>query len=579
MTHLFTCFLSFTLLLTSLFGSDKEIIEKAYAYLDIGDYLSAASELKVALTCRPDSKDLRKALIKVFSESADDMAAIQLWKESSNLFEDFSSDVKTIETISWGVLKKSKLTSLKSVKNSALVGAAATQDIRAVYFLKEALCQSDATLRLIAARLSSRFGDKLLIDTMKSVLKHEKVWYVRLELIKSLASLRCQDIAEDLQELLSSSQTTYEEKVVAIQSLLLLYDNITEEQLHKLIKSKRSGHRLFACQIISYLNKHLDIQEIETLLNDPSFEVQGAILMALATLKLSDREKEDLLDPLEKLENAKHDFVKMNTLWLRTLLGNQASLKKLQSFVFAVNPEIRRLAAAFLGRTGSIGEELALETMSKSCDPYVKINICLGLTGVSDKTKQIRQLIHKFLAETDHEKIMWQFYMSQNFKMISPSLIRHIPEMMDYPALIDSQTRLSLLNILAVLRDPRAEDAIKQYLKSKHLGSTFFASRALLEEGSLEAEESIKKLLSHPDRHVRVQAGLVLAFYGEDENAFEVLKEAYGEVDKELKAQILEALGQLGSKKAIPFLTNLLDDPFNTNRMLAASAIIQCVNH
>lgn len=111
------------------------------------------------------------------------------------------------------------------------------------------------------------------------------------------------------------------------------------------------------------------------------------------------------------------------------------------------------------------------------------------------------------------------------------------------------------------------------------MGSTFYASKALLEEGDHDAEEVIRKLLEDEDIHVRLQAGLVLALYGEDEKAFDVLKEAYYQVDRELKGHILEALGQLGSKKSISFLMGLLDDPFNVNRMLAASAIIQCVYH
>lgn len=557
---------------------ESKAIERAFAHLNIGDELSAISELKVALAYLPSSKDIRSSLIKILAESSEDLEAIRLWKESCKLFQEFKEDIKLIEMLSWGVLQKAQLASQKAVKLSSLIGASATQDVKSVYFLKNAFTQSDSQMRMIAAKLSARFGDKVLIDAMKVALKKEKVWYVKLELIRSLARLRVKELTFYLEDILQDAKTTYEEKVIAAESLLMIYEDITPSQLQALIHSSRAGHRLFACQIISYLNLHVAVKDLIILLDDPSFEVKNAALMALSTIKLSQKEIEDIKDKIEELSSSCHNFVKLSALWLRSLYGETKSLSQLYDYVFHENEETRRLAGAFLARSGKGGEELALKALEKTTDLFVKANISYGLLGTSKNSKLLCKNIHQFL-ESYKDKVMWQFFISHNFKIITPSLVRHIPEMMNYPSLIDDQTRLSLLNILAIFRYPKADVAIKKYLKAKHLGSTFVASKALLEEGGQDAEEVIKNLLNDQDIHIRLQAGLVLALYGEDEQTFEVLKEAYYQVDKELKSHIIEAFGQLGSKKAIFFLVDLLDDPFNINRVLAASAIIQCIYH
>ncbi|NGX63826.1 MAG: hypothetical protein KR126chlam6_01242, partial [Candidatus Anoxychlamydiales bacterium] len=56
------------------------------------------------------------------------------------------------------------------------------------------------------------------------------------------------------------------------------------------------------------------------------------------------------------------------------------------------------------------------------------------------------------------------------------------------------------------------------------------------------------------------------------------LEEAYLSSDYNMKIQILESLGHIGSKKSIKFLINVLDEPYQNLRVVAASSMIRCIN-
>ena len=57
------------------------------------------------------------------------------------------------------------------------------------------------------------------------------------------------------------------------------------------------------------------------------------------------------------------------------------------------------------------------------------------------------------------------------------------------------------------------------------------------------------------------------------------VQEAYKKVDRDMKVNILGALGHIGDKQSIPFLIDLLEEPHQILKIVAASALIQCVYH
>jgi HEAT repeat protein len=175
--------------------------------------------------------------------------------------------------------------------------------------------------------------------------------------------------------------------------------------------------------------------------------------------------------------------------------------------------------------------------------------------------------------------MMWDE--SAHFRILSPSFIGHIEQIPNYPKMVDQMVRLDLLNVLCIMNHPKAQEAVKGYVKNEAGnetgGVTGAAVSVLIEEGDEEAMKVVAGLLKDEDSHVRVQAAFILAMMGNDPEAIKVLQEAYPTMSRELKIQILEAIGHIGSLDSIPFLIDILSEPFQMLRVVAASAIIQCL--
>ena len=110
-------------------------------------------------------------------------------------------------------------------------------------------------------------------------------------------------------------------------------------------------------------------------------------------------------------------------------------------------------------------------------------------------------------------------------------------------------------------------------------GVSAAAAATLLEEGDEEAFSLVRSLLTEEDQKIRIQAALILGLFGSDPAAIKVLQEAYPTANRELKVHILEALGHIGDPQSVPFLVEILKEPFQMMRVVAASALIQSLSH
>ena len=61
---------------------------------------------------------------------------------------------------------------------------------------------------------------------------------------------------------------------------------------------------------------------------------------------------------------------------------------------------------------------------------------------------------------------------------------------------------------------------------------------------------------------IRVQAALVLALSQSDPKAWAVLKKSYEKVNRDIKINILNAMGYAKEETTIPFLIDQLSQPF-----------------
>ncbi len=174
---------------------------------------------------------------------------------------------------------------------------------------------------------------------------------------------------------------------------------------------------------------------------------------------------------------------------------------------------------------------------------------------------------------------MWDVGGNPLFRSLAPSRVKHIEHIPHYPVVVDQLVRLDLLSVLSIQRYPNTQAAVKEFLLTRTWGVTGAAAATLLQEGDDEGLAAVRELLKDPEEKVRVQAAMILAMVGSDPSAVDVLQEAYGQVDREMKVHILEALAHIGDPRSIPFLAQILKEPFQVLRVVAASALIQCLYH
>jgi HEAT repeat protein len=249
----------------------------------------------------------------------------------------------------------------------------------------------------------------------------------------------------------------------------------------------------------------------------------------------------------------------------------------LQKWMQNSHGDLRGLAAAALSMTGKRGSQLSLKELESQPDPYVKATLAIGLIGQRVEVKKACDVLTQVFFERQNTLWMWQEAFP--FRFLSESDVPHTHQIPNYPHVIDRLAKLEVLHILNVMRSKKAEDAMRLFLKSDSWRTVGVAASMLLQEGDEESLDLVRGLLDDEDEAIRVQAAIILALVGSDSSATQVLQDAYPHVDREMKIHILEALGHIGTKESIPFLIEILKEPFQMLRVVAASALIQCIYH
>ncbi len=172
---------------------------------------------------------------------------------------------------------------------------------------------------------------------------------------------------------------------------------------------------------------------------------------------------------------------------------------------------------------------------------------------------------------------MWDSSLNPLFRSVAPSQVSHNAQIPNYPAVVNQMTRIELLQILCIMKYKGAQAAVKEFLKADTWGPVGAAAATLIQEGDDEALDVIRSLLKDPEEKVRIQSALILAMLGGDKKAVKVLKDAYSAASREIKLQILQAITQTKDPKAISFLLDRLNEPFQVLRVVAATGIIQCL--
>lgn len=562
---------------------EEDSVRRIDSFLLLKDSQAALQEAREALKKYPHSVPIQKAYLCALSERGEE---IEAWKTFAPLFALCKEEKESrflLETLAWGSLQKGQEARQLFVRLNAILGACFTRDARAVPLLIEGMRSSNSLVRSVSIQLAATMGDKPLRQEVLQLLFKEKNWHVRLTAIQAAGQLHLDEARPFLQKSISNDKLTTEEKGLAIVTLATLYEKVEPEEFQALVKSKRAGLKQLACELVGYLQLSQYASDIVQLVDDHSPEVRMAALGALGFLpdvQILDRQKKQNvpLYELASIHKALQDStpaVAITAAWLLLRQGETKAEAVFSRYLNDGDLGEQRLASAALATCGNPGVALARHWMVKASDVYVRVNLALGLIGQRVAVQESCLVLQEALKTK--EAWMWDTGKQPLFRSLSPSRVRHMDQIPNYPLVVDQMTRLEILSILSKLRYPHAIEAVEDFLKKGQWSVIGSAAGVLLEEGDDAEIQVVRSLLQDPDSEVRVEAALLLAFWGRDPAGIEELIAAYPEASRATKIRIIEALGKSGHPKAIPFLVDVLGEPFQVLRIVAASSLIQCL--
>lgn len=551
----------------------EEVAHRVQTHLLLEDHHSAVLEARRALQEFPDSEAVHLSLLRALCEAGEEVEAWQLWEKGRPHFEKSFLSRPVLETMAWSVLHKGTKSAQLNVRLSALLGSAFTNDAKAIPLLMQELRGSNAFIRSVAAKLCAFYPDAPLQEELVRLLEDEKVWYVRLEVIQTLGSLRARAAAPYLEKMLVRPKLVAEEKQMVLVALLEIYDAIGRKDIAQLLQSDRAGLRELGCQILARGHCKEAIDLLLPRLRDTCSDVRLAALNALVLLRVS-----ALPEVLPLLQDP-FPPVAITAAWAALIFEAPEGKEKLRVWLHQEISQWRRLASAAIASSGQYGISLALDEMKKADDPFVRVNLALGLIGQRKAVEKSCAEIEQALNRKQDVLWMWESDYNPLFSSLAPSRLRHVEQVPHYPVVVDQMVHLDLLSMLSVVHYPQATRAVRNFLQTESFGITGAAVVTLLQEGDEEDLSAVEQLLTDSDEKIRVQAALILALFRGDPRAVQILQEAFPKASREMQVHILEAIARVGDPQSIPFLLQILKEPFQILRVVAASALIQCLYH
>lgn len=544
---------------------------RVYNFLLLKDYPSAVAEAKKNLVDDPESVEAYKALIRAYAQQGNDKDMIVVWQEYSQKFTSDENDIGLLKDMSWGVIEKAAQSSLLQVRLIALLGAAMGNDVQTAGIVRRAMVSPNMVLREVAVQLTPRLWDEVLKDELKHMLTDEIG--VRLAVIQAIGELHMRSMTEELKDIVADKHVYPEERAVAIEALVNMWNDVARDDLLDLAKSDKMGLRMLVCELVALLDRYEDIDIVIPLLDDNSAEVRVAAIMALGVLQ-----HQDSLTKICSYLNDSDVYVAITAAWAVTILDPKQKGEQLLRWLNDANQKTRIYAAGALAATGDYGIDVAQKVIKENKDLFVKVNVALGLIGQRVDLSDASEIVYSFL-KNNREKIMWERSDNSIFARIVPTQKRHVPMVPNYPEVVNQQVRLELFKILAIVGHPHAGAALKDFLRENTWGIVTLAAMAILQESDDNGLEVVGKLLEDEDKQTRLQAALLLAVWGHDRTAIKTLRELYDEVDREDQVKILEAIGFVGGKEEVAFLLEVFQNPSQMMRVVAAAALLQCVNN
>lgn len=558
-------------------GKDQELLlKRVNAYLIICDAESASEEAYKALLLYPQSRTIHEVYIKSLSHTGNEESMFKAWHNYFKLFPDGYEKREVLESMAWGIIENGYRSSSQYIRLTSLLGSLFGQDARGVEVLRRGLNDSSHSVRSACVQLASYLRDDKLKDSILDLSKNDSNWKVRFECIKAIGKMKIKEAGEYLVALMGDEHSSSEEKAAALEATINMLESSSRQDVAKLVQSNRAGLRILGCRVIEHLGLNEDLDLILPLLRDSNANVREAALLCLGLsgIKRFHGSSTELI--IEPLLNDPEPLTAITAAWALTLMDSPKTQEFFLKWLKNENQETRLFAAGALNATGSHGSSALLTAFHEADDPYVHMTLALGCLSRQIFVEDSCEVLYKGLQE---DKTRWDWFEKGPFRALTPSKIGLSDTIPNHPEVVNQMTRLEVLNNLAIVRYPKAQDAIKNFLKERNWGITGMASTLVLTEGDDESIGIIKGLLQHKEEKIRIQSALVLSLWSQEEESLDVLRKAYSFADRETKIKILEAIGRVGTESSIPFLVNVMQDPFQSLRIIAATALLECLYH
>lgn len=557
-------------------SGDEQAVKDVYAHLAIKDIHSACEEARLGTINDPQDKAIWEVYIKALAKAGDEKEMLSVWRSYVERFPSEASNHEIIECMSWGVIENASHCQSPVVRTMAFLAAFFAQDAKGVEILYRGLKENNSFLRGVAVQLAANMRDAKLRDEVLSMLKKEQVWTVRLEVIKAVGSMKIFEAKPALTAIIESETSAAEEKAAAISAIVNLLDTADRNEIARLACSERAGLRILAAHAIAFLDLQDQIDLIIPLINDNRAEVRAAALGAVGSLRVAAFNGQSIQTLVRPRLKDLDVQVAITAAWVLLLNDPVEGQKEMEHWLYDRSPETRLLAASALARSGKYGFPLVWNAFQASSDFYVKMNLALGLIGQRVHCNEACMALNAGMDRM-HERWMWEE--AGLFRYLAPSTVEHNPAIPNYPEAVNQSVRLEILNILALMKFPGAQQGIKRFLQERTWGITGLASALLLSEGDDEAVVLVKNLLNDPNEKVRIQAALILAFWDAGEESLSVLQNSYKTANREMKERILEGIGRVKSSASLAFLIENLGESSQTLRIIAASSLLQSLYH
>ncbi len=461
-----------------------------------------------------------------------------------------------LEAEAWKIVREGMRSPSVVVRGYSLMAAAYSQDAYGVELVAQALSDRHVGVRQTAAELAARLRDGMLAQGVLTLLKEDSSREVRLAAMRSAGAMRLEGARETLERLLDSPRSSFAERSTAAQALSRLHKGVTVAELERLAASPRRGMRLLATALAVRFQVKECVVALQPLLSDPVADVRASAAAALALLNQA--------EVLRPLVDDDYPVVSCIASW-----ATGSNVKWINDSTRST----RLLAIGALAAQGAPAIPELTRVLKTHPDPYMRLNAAIGL---------VRQRAEMDLACTEIETALTT--LPDEWGWREPTLFGSFFAVVAPTQLTDEGTpdffvRLELFNLLAVVERPGALAAVRSTLTQRRWGFGGSAAFTLLSEGDHSAVDLLRPLLLDSDPHVRLQAAIVLVFWGQDAEAIRVLQEAYPGAERFLKERILEGLGGAHTRDVLPFLVERLKEPYPTLRIIAASSLLNVINH